>query len=144
MVYFGKDHVLFFATHSDFPGNAFVVKYDRTGGTSSLVYSFADDAALQRWMDRLAEKRNRDDLFFMLDALLVHHVEWDFLIPAIKLYYMMNRPLHPQPTNPDTTHRIESDRNGNKAISHRRRAMRKAPAPVSRFPAMFAPERSER
>lgn len=91
MVFFGEDHVLFFSTYFKNPpdNDAFIVKYDRNAGTSSLLYSASDDAELQRWMDRVAEKRNMDDLSFEVGRILRHYFDWGFHYPAIRLYYMM-------------------------------------------------------
>ena len=92
MVFFRKDHVLFFSTYFKHPSrtpgadDAFIVKYDLTSGTSSLLYSASDDTALQRWMDRVAEKRNMDALSFEIEAILRHYFNWGFYYPAIRFY----------------------------------------------------------
>lgn len=88
MVFFREDHVLFFSTYFKHPpaDDAFVVKYDRNTGTSTLLYSAADDAELQRWMDRVAEKRNMDDLSFEVRRILRHYFDWGFYYPAVRLY----------------------------------------------------------
>jgi hypothetical protein len=92
MVFFRVDHVLFFSTYFKHPSrtpsadDAFIVKYDLTSGTSTLLYSATDDAALQRGMDRVAEKRNMDALSFEIEAILRHYFDWGFYYPALRLY----------------------------------------------------------